>query len=212
LGVVPAPDGSLWARLRGPALVRYHDGVLENILSHLGQPESVVTAMTRGRDGTLLLAALGRGAISYAGGAFTPVLSGSTIPAASFVLSIAQADNGDVWLGTRDSGLLRVRGSEVTRISQGLPDPKINCLLPAEHGELWIGTDKGVARWDGSAVTPSGIPDALQTLPALTMLRDRESNVWLASGSRGLFRVNGRGVTSFADSDAAAGGSRHERA
>ena len=50
LGVVAAPDGSVWARLRGMALLRYQHEAFENILAALGNPESVVTAMERGRD------------------------------------------------------------------------------------------------------------------------------------------------------------------
>ena len=212
LGVVPAPDGSLWARLRGPALVRYHHEAFENILSQFGQPEAVVTAMLKGRDNVVFLAMLGRGAISYAGGTLTTVAPASSIPTSSFIISIAQADNGDVWPGTRDSGLLQVRGRDVRRISAGLPDPKVICLLAGDHGEVWIGTDKGVVRWDGSRVTAEGIPDPVQTLPALAMMRDRESNVWLAAGTRGLFRINSRGVTTIGATDGLTGASRRERA
>ena len=63
LGVVPAPDGSVWARLRGMALLRYQREAFENILTTLGAPESVVTAMERGRDNSILAATLGRGAM-----------------------------------------------------------------------------------------------------------------------------------------------------
>ena len=33
LGVAPTPDGSLWARLRGPALVRYRYRQFEDMLA-----------------------------------------------------------------------------------------------------------------------------------------------------------------------------------
>ena len=70
LGVATAPDGSLWARLRGIALVRHHNGAFQNILTDVGVPESVVSAMQRGRDDTMLLATLDRGAVIYRGGRF----------------------------------------------------------------------------------------------------------------------------------------------
>ena len=63
LGVVAAPDGSVWARLRGMALLRYQHEAFENILPRLGNPESVVTAMERGLDNSILAATLGRGAM-----------------------------------------------------------------------------------------------------------------------------------------------------
>ena len=89
---------------------------------------------------------------------------------------------------------------------QGLPNLKINCLLPGPNGDLWIGTDKGIARWTGTEVTQSGLPAALHTLGALAMIRDRESNVWIAAGSSGLLRVNGRGVVRLEERDPRLGG------
>ena len=119
---------------------------------------------------------------------------------------MAETSDGDVWLGTRDAGLRRVQGSRVTRIMEGLPNLKINCLLPGPNGDLWIGTDKGIARWTGTEVTQSGLPAALHTLGALAMIRDRESNVWIAAGSSGLLRVNGRGVMKLEERDTRLGG------
>lgn len=199
LGVAAAPDGSVWARLRGVALVRYHNGAFENILSNVGPPESVVSAMLRGRDDRMLLATLSRGAVAYASGRFATIASAKAMPSSSFVISIAEGSDGDFWLGTRDAGLIRVQGSRVTRLTDGLPDLKINCLLAGEKGDLWIGTDKGIARWTGTEVTRAGVPAALHAVPTLTMIRDSESNIWIAAGARGLLRVNRQGITESQD-------------
>src|SRR5262249_28453738 len=119
----------------------------------------------------------------------------------SFVIAIAQTPDGDVWLGTRDSGLLRVRQQRVIPITKGLPDQKVNSLLASEDGELWIGTDNGVVRWDGRDVTAAGVPASLDRLGALAMIRDRESNLWIGSASGALLRVNARGVSSLDERD-----------
>jgi ligand-binding sensor domain-containing protein/signal transduction histidine kinase len=195
LGVAAAPDGSIWARLRGAALVRYQHGTFQNMLPAIGLPDSVVTALVRTDDDTILLATLGQGAIAYRGGRSTPIAAPIAMPSSSFVISIAVTRDGDTWLGTRDAGLVRVHGDRVTRLTEGLPDLKINALLAAENGDLWIGTDKGIARWSGRDVTRSGIPDALHDLPTLAMIRDRQSNVWIAAGPRGLVRASRTGVS-----------------
>jgi signal transduction histidine kinase len=204
-GVAAAPDGSLWARFRGAALVRVHDGLFENMFESLGLPESVVSGMLRDRDDGMLLATLNHGAVSYRDGHFTTIAAPSSIPTSSFIISMARAGDGDIWLGTRDAGLLRVQGTRVTRIMAGLPDLKINCLLPGANGDLWIGTDRGVARWTGAEVTRAGVPVELNDVSALAMIRDRESNVWIAASSRGLLRVNGRGVAAMGESEARSG-------
>ena len=163
----------------------------------IGPPESVVSALLRGRDGAILLATLGRGAVAYRGGQFTSIAAPKALPSSSFVISIAESSNGDVWLGSRDAGLLRVQGGRVSRLTDGLPDLKINCLLAGNGGEVWIGTDRGVARWDGTAITREGIPEALRQTTALNMIRDRESNTWIAAGPRGLLRVTARRCRAF---------------
>ena len=191
LGVVGAPDGSLWARLRGVALVRYQAGVFRDVFADTATPPSVVSAMTRGRQDSLLLATLLRGPVVYRDGRFESMASAKAMPSSSFVIAMAEASNGDIWLGTRDAGLFRVHEAQVTRFTttSGVPDLKINCLLAGPDG-VWIGTDRGVARWNGTEVTQVGIPAAIRRTAVLSMTRDRESNVWLAAGSNGLLRVS----------------------
>lgn len=193
LGVAADLDGSIWARLRGPALMRFRHQVFEDVLPTVGMPDSVVTAMVRSDDGSILLASLGQGAMAYRNGKWTTLAAPRHMPY-SFAISIARTRDGIVWLGTRDAGLLRVQGAEVARITDGLPDPKINSLLPGSDGDLWIGTDHGVARFADGRVTRQGVPADLLTLPTLAMIRDRESNMWIAAGARGLLRVNAQGV------------------
>jgi signal transduction histidine kinase/ligand-binding sensor domain-containing protein len=193
LGVAGAADGSLWARLRGVGLVRSRGGRLDNLLADQGAPRSVVTAMDRGRDGVMLLATLAHGAMAYRAGRFEPVAVPGTLPSSSFVISIVEATDGAIWLGTRDAGLFRVRGTQLSRHADGLPDMKINCLLAEPGGAVWIGTDRGVARWNGTEVTQAGVPVALRGTPALGLTRDRESNLWVAAGARGLLRLSPNG-------------------
>ena len=109
----------------------------------------------------------------------------------SFVLAMAEASNGEIWLGTRDAGLLRVQGTQVTPVTSGLPDPKVNCLLPGENGELWIGTDRGLARRTGREVTTTGIPECSRTCPRWRCCAIVSGNIWIAADARGLLRVSG---------------------
>ena len=116
------PDGSLWARLRGPALVRFRDGAFENILPTVGLPGSIVTAMLRGRDGAMLLATVGEGAVSYRSGVTARVIAPRDVLGASFIISLAQMPDGQIWFGTRDAGLLRVDGSRAIAHHGGIAE------------------------------------------------------------------------------------------
>src|SRR5262249_9469917 len=133
-------------------------------------------------------------------GRIETIIAPAALPS-SFVISIAQTPDGDIWLGTRDSGLLRVQHGRVTPITKGLPDQKVNCLLRDGERDLWIGTDNGVGRWDGAEVTRAGVPAALEHVGALAMVRDSDSNIWIGAASGGLLRVNQRGVSAFDQAD-----------
>src|SRR5262245_27433389 len=176
LGVSSDPDGSVWTRLRGPALFRHRRGQFEDLPPENSRPDSVVTGMIRAPDGSTLIATLGQGVIRYRKGRFETIAIANVTPL-SFAISIAQDSAGVVWAGTRDVGLLRIEQSRVTRITEGLPDQKINALLPDEEGGLWIGTDGGVGRWHDGRGARECVPADLVTRPALAFVLGRGANV-----------------------------------
>ena len=109
---------------------------------------------------------------------------------------MAQTDDGKIWLGTEHRGLFYLQKGGVSRASTGRDDTKINCLLPFQNSELWVGTAKGVLRWNETTLTSAGVPSSLLNLEVLSILRDRDSNIWVGT-SRGLFRYNANGVSSL---------------
>jgi signal transduction histidine kinase/ligand-binding sensor domain-containing protein len=193
LGLTADSDGNVWVRPPGPTLLRYRDGIFTDAMTTLGMPYSNVTVMSRSRDGGLLVARLEDGAVLYRGGKFETIAVATPL-ARSPVLSVAQTSDGDVWMGTRDAGLFRVSKNHVAAVVNGLPDLKINCLLPDGDGRLWVGTDGGIALWDGSRLTSGGIPEAINHSQALALLKDRDGNIWVGTDAHGLIRINTYGT------------------
>jgi ligand-binding sensor domain-containing protein/signal transduction histidine kinase len=115
-------------------------------------------------------------------------------PLTSLVISMAQTGDGKIWLGTERRGLFYLQGGHVLSASNGRDDMKINCLLPLQNSELWVGTTKSVLRWNGTKLTLAGVPSSLLNLDVLSILRDRDSNIWVGT-TRGLFRYNAKRVS-----------------
>ena len=199
LGLTPDNDGGLWLRLRDLTVMRYRHGVFENPLAR-PEPYSNISAMSRANHGELLVAKMEEGAFEYRNGEFRVVAAATDLPR-SPVMSLAQTPDNAVWLGTRDAGLYRLIGGRTTSITRGLPDSKVNCLLPDGDRDLWVGTDNGVVRWNGTNLTSAGIPPALNNFQALAMARDRDANIWVGTDSRGLLRFNAQGISSLNGSD-----------
>jgi signal transduction histidine kinase/CheY-like chemotaxis protein len=103
--------------------------------------------------------------------------------------------NGAVWFGTADGGLHRLDASgRIARWTQadGLPSDTILALAFDTAGTLWIGTDAGLARWDGRrmvAVALSGA-DPAPMVYSLT----RAGDVLFAGTAAGVFRRGSDGA------------------
>jgi len=191
-------DGNLWVRAQGPRLLRYHDGKFEDVLADLKLAETEVTAMCAGKNGDIVFSGLISGTMRYSRGRFVTLVSVAELP--KLVISLAETADGKVWLGTKDAGLYYIRGGQVSAVTTGLPDRKINSLLARDNRELWIGTDNGVARWDGMEFSAAGVSHTLDHVQGLVMIKDRDSNVWVGAPS-GLTRINARGVSSLEERD-----------
>jgi signal transduction histidine kinase/ligand-binding sensor domain-containing protein len=194
LSVLSDPEGGLWTWLRRAALMRLRDGVFENALSLPGPPELRVGIMAQGIDGAMLIADTRLGLQVWRAGRLETVLAREALPR-PFVTAIAQTSDGDIWLGTHDSGLVRVRRGQAVPVAD-VAVPEINCLVPDHRHGLWIGADSGVFRWDGRRVTRVATTPGPGGGRALAMVEDRDANLWVGT-SDGLLRIDARGTVSF---------------
>ncbi len=188
LGLTTDVNGDLWVRLLDTGLLHYHGGKFENVISDIATPSSSVTAMSRSNEGGILVSTLQHSVLHYNKGKLE-ILESKNLPSNLLILSLAQTSDGRIWMGTRDYGLFYLRNGEAVPVTEGLPDKKINCLLPVNGGKLWIGTDNGVAEWDGTRISTSDLPNSLSHIQVLTLVQDRDANLWVGT-SHGLLRFN----------------------
>jgi signal transduction histidine kinase/ligand-binding sensor domain-containing protein len=183
LGLAVDAAGVLWVRMESPYLLRYRRGVFEQMY-RLEPERPGVSAMARDQKGSILVAEA-EVLVRYSG----PEYSRSVVSRLKgLAISIAETTDGAIFTGMRDIGLTSQRADRLSEL-RGLPDQKVNVLLAAEGQNLWIGTDAGLARWDGLAVTQSGISSLLARSQILAMARDHDSNLWVST-PRGVARVN----------------------
>jgi ligand-binding sensor domain-containing protein len=195
LGLIVDREADLWALLRRPTLLRYRYGEFTDMTRSFGPSNTTAVALGRAADGAPLLWVQELpGAIVLRGGKFQTFAARPGF-SASPVLALAQTQNEDVWVGTRDTGLYRISAGQTSSVTAGLPDLKINALVAAGDNALWVGTDGGVVRWDGTRLTTGGIPSPLSGVQALSLLVDRDANLWVGTNSQGLARLNAGGVS-----------------
>ncbi len=111
----------------------------------------------------------------------------------SAVLAMVETPDGRLWLGTQDKGLFFFKDGRISSVPSLSKNEKINCILPGDNGALWIGTEGGLLRWNGSIIASADVPASLAHQSILALARDRDSNIWIGT-RRGVFRFNSEGV------------------
>jgi ligand-binding sensor domain-containing protein/signal transduction histidine kinase len=217
-GLVSDTQGNLWILLQNTRILRYHDGKFD-----LGREEAEfgITSVGRSADGAVLLSSLALGTLTYRAGKFDAGTSASHASAEpsetidelssrlswatgvtphryaepnSAVLATAEGTDGRIWLGTQDKGLFSMKAGQISGIANSAGFGKINCLLSATNGDIWVGTDEGLLQWNGRELTRNDLPLSLEHVPIYAITRDRDSIVWIATG-RGLFRMTNNEIS-----------------
>lgn len=99
------------------------------------------------------------------------------------ILTIAQTQDGYLWLGT-EFGLYRFDGVHAVPwqppAGQDLPSHDVHTLLAGRDGTLWIGSTKGIASWKDGKLT---VYPELDGEMIHSLLEDREGTIW-SSGEK----------------------------
>lgn len=108
------------------------------------------------------------------------------------VSAIEPEGAGDVWVGTQINGLYRFRGeAEVgyftfANTAGGLRSNTINALFTDREGVLWIGTPRGVCRYDASSPFIQTFAEDANVNFVRTLFRAGDGRIF-AGTNRGLF-------------------------
>jgi ligand-binding sensor domain-containing protein/signal transduction histidine kinase len=203
-GLASDGEGNLWIRLDGSRLLRYRDGIFEDAFLHFGQDGFTVTAMASDENGGVLFSGLSDRSLRYHDGKLVTIANAEESPGT--VIALTQTRDKQVWFGTNDNGLFSLKDGHLSNAATQLADLKINTLLPAVSGGLWIGTDHGILYWDGTHVKRAALPSWVDQLQVLAMAGDSTGTMWVGT-DHGMLRV---GPTGDVSSDLVNWSSGHE--
>ena len=103
------------------------------------------------------------------------------------VISLARTGDGSLYAGTL-AGMYRYLGEEAgfeaIGKAQGLEGNTIRCLLADPSGDLWVGSNYGLARWSPAAQRAVGIPvrgAGLLAADVNTLAREESGRLWVGS-------------------------------
>jgi signal transduction histidine kinase/ligand-binding sensor domain-containing protein len=177
--------GKLWVRPQGADLVRQKDGKFESVR----YGPVAITALSKDNHDGVLVSDIAQGTFRFMEDHVQKLG-----PASPPVISLAETADGKIWMGTLGYGLFFLADGRATQVNAGLPDRKINSLLAIGSDDLWVGTDTGLYRGNGTGFRRLELPSFLGIVQVLSLLRDRDSNIWVGT-TRGLLRINAKGIS-----------------
>lgn len=120
--------------------------------------------------------------------------------------------DGVLWFGTLGSGVFRYDGSAFNQLTirDGLCNAKVHDIVQDQAGALWLGTAKGLCRFDGRAFTAIPLPfkdttggwlDEMYPMidPNAVHALEMEPNgdIWIGTAGGGAYRYSGKAFTSY---------------
>lgn len=82
-------------------------------------------------------------------------------------------------------------------VSDGLPGAMVYCAIQDSKGYLWFGTDKGLARFDGTRFKVYGMKDGLPDLEVINLFEDSQERLWISCfGKTPVYLKDGKITTS----------------
>jgi ligand-binding sensor domain-containing protein len=98
---------------------------------------------------------------------------------------------GDLWIATGDTGLVRFRRRTIRMYTKadGLPNDKVETVLSGHDGTLWVGNNcDGLSRFDGQHFTTYSAKDGLSNSCVWSLAEDRHHGIWVGTWGGGLYR------------------------
>ncbi len=180
--LIETSDDVLWAwtdlglaRLSGNGFIPGASGV----------DGAAITAVLTTERGGLMVKSPQRTMI-YRSGRWSQMETGSGSPGDDVALSTYMAGE-PVYASNRKVLISGSAGRGVSlTVGGNLPGSRVQALLADREGGLWIGTNEGLARWNGSQVQKSPESGALSSASVLSLLEDAEGNLWVGTENAGL--------------------------
>jgi len=122
----------------------------------------------------------------------------------SYVYSIIEDRNGNLWFGTYGGGVSKYNGQSFTNYTEkeGLSSNYVVSIIEDRNGNLWFGTyGGGVSKYDGQSFTNYTQKEGLSDNTVWSIIEDRNGNLWFGTNSGGVSKYDGQSFTNYTEKD-----------
>jgi len=164
-------------------------------------PMSMVRNVKQDRNGNILIASY-LGVIRYDGTSFTNISSEISSPRFSSFWDVLEDRKGNLWFGTRDSGVYYYNGKSFQHFTtkDGLGSNSALHIYEDRAGNIWFGTGGGASRYDGKSFRTFTTKDGLPNNDINTFMEDKTGKLWIGTRGDACF-YDGKTFTTLTNKD-----------
>ena len=157
-------------------------------------PMSMVRHVKQARNGDILIASY-LGVFRYDGTSFTNLTSKISSPSVSSFWDVLEDRKGNLWFGTRDSGVYYLPAGQVSfqhfTTKDGLASNMALHIYEDRAGNIWF----GASRYDGKSFRYFTTKDGFPSNSIRLLLEDKTGKLWFGAQGENMFvydaRLNG---------------------
>lgn len=170
-----------------PVMVRFDTVATPNA------PKRITRNIKLDSEGRLLMAAY-EDIIRYNGKSFTPLERHEDLQS-WYAFDVLEDKKGNIWIASDQSGAFRVDTATgtVTNFtpSDGLGHIRNMCVYEDQAGNIWIGGQGGLSKYDGHEFVNFTTDDGLPHNDINTIMEDKSGNIWFGTrGNAGIYDGN----------------------
>jgi len=184
-------------------LFRVHGDKIIHYSSSEGLPGNNTWELHVNRRGALWGGTFGDGIFLRRNEQFTHMIAGQQLNGKENIVALLEDRQGYTWAGSENAGLYRLmmrdgKIAEVTHFTErnGLPNNRIRSLFQDREGNIWIGTDGGLACFDGELFSFITDREGLNNKFVLSFFEDARHRLWVGSEG-GVNIISGDTISEF---------------
>ena len=161
-------------------------------------PVSMVRNVKQARNGDILIASY-LGVFRYDGTSFTNLTSKISSPRFSSFWDVLEDRKGDLWFGTRDSGVYHYDGKSFQHFTtrEGLASNLVMSIYEDKAGNIWF----GASRYDGKSFRNFTTKDGFPSNSIRLLLEDKTGKLWFGAQGENMFVYDGKTFTVLKNKD-----------
>jgi ligand-binding sensor domain-containing protein/signal transduction histidine kinase len=194
--VLADKHGTIWAGSSSRGLFQLRNGKFVQAPGW-SSAQAEISSLYEASDGKLLVGT-SKGLASWDEQKWTTLIFRSPSGLNS-VSAVAEDKAGAIWIGTADSGIMRIKGQQITSFARtnGLPANSVSSLYVDHDDIVWAGTSGGLARFSQGKWTAFSEREGLPKTSIGYVIEDRVGFIWLGS-TAGIIRVKKQDLNDYA--------------